>query len=262
MDQVEFINLVKDGAIRGWSSNKILPSLSIAQAILESGWGSSKLATESNNLFGIKASKDWTGPSKLYRTAEYDKNNNKYYINAAFRVYDSWNDSVADHAKFFESTEWRSNNYKKVIGESDYRKATKYLQEAGYATSQDYGRDLCNLIERYGLNQYDKVTEISTKPEKEPDNPKVESDNTDDSYDLVVYSNEIDEVPARLITKNLYIPSMHVNNYLKVQDRYRKVIHIGYSKIFDNKESKVELIYGSNRDETLQEAMKFIKSNK
>jgi flagellum-specific peptidoglycan hydrolase FlgJ len=61
MDKREFINLVRDGAVKGYTVFRILPSLTIAQAILESGWGSSKLSQKANNLFGIKASSSWSG---------------------------------------------------------------------------------------------------------------------------------------------------------------------------------------------------------
>ena len=71
-----FIEKVKGGAITGWHEGKILPSVTIAQACLESGWGTSELATKANNLFGIKAKSDWKGESYTVRTAEYDKNNN------------------------------------------------------------------------------------------------------------------------------------------------------------------------------------------
>ena len=106
-----FIEKVKDGAIAGWYAGKILPSVTIAQACLESGWGTSELATKANNLFGIKAKDDWKGESYTVRTAEYDENNKKFYINAPFRKYGSWKESLIDHAKFFHE-EWREAHYR------------------------------------------------------------------------------------------------------------------------------------------------------
>ncbi len=99
----EFIDKIKNGAIEGWKIGKILPSVSIAQGILESGWGKSELAINGNNLFGIKASDGWNGTTYTIKTAEYDRNNNKFYINAAFRKYNSWDESVKDHALFFHN---------------------------------------------------------------------------------------------------------------------------------------------------------------
>lgn len=152
-----FIEKVKDGAIAGWYAGKILPSVTIAQACLESGWGTSELATKANNLFGIKASKDWTGESYTVKTAEYTNDGKKYYINAPFRKYRNWSDSLVDHARFFHTPAWREDNYKAVIGEVDYRKACKFLQSAGYATSQEYAGQLIGLIEMYKLYKYDEV---------------------------------------------------------------------------------------------------------
>lgn len=157
-EQDIFIDKVKDGAIAGWHEGRILPSVTIAQACLESGWGTSELAKSACNLFGIKAKLDWKGESYTVRTAEYDKQGKKYYINAAFRKYRTWQDSLVDHAKFFHEG-WREDHYTShgVIGQIDYKKACKGLQSAGYATSQEYASQLIGLIEMYKLYKYDTV---------------------------------------------------------------------------------------------------------
>mgnify|MGYP000846525763 FL=1 len=89
-------------------------SITAAQAILESGWGNSSLAQAPNhNLFGIKDSNDWGGDTVVVPTQEHV--NGRYItINATFRKYSSWNDSVVDHAKFFTSTEWRKTIIEKL----------------------------------------------------------------------------------------------------------------------------------------------------
>ncbi|MDU5566332.1 MAG: glucosaminidase domain-containing protein [Peptostreptococcus anaerobius] len=167
-EQDIFIDKVKDGAIAGWHEGKILPSVTIAQACLESGWGTSDLAKNACNLFGIKAKEDWKGESYTVRTAEYDKNNKKFYIDAAFRKYRNWQCSLVDHARFFHTPAWREGNYKNVIGEVDYRKACKALQSAGYATSQSYASQLIGLIEMYHLDKYDEVAKkVSAAHKKE-----------------------------------------------------------------------------------------------
>lgn len=102
MNQQEFIDKVKDIAISDWHNSGILPSITIAQACLESGWGTSELATKANNLFGIKAKEDWKGNTHTVKTAEYDKYNRKFYINAAFRKYKNWEESIQDHGRFFQ----------------------------------------------------------------------------------------------------------------------------------------------------------------
>ena len=154
---MDFIEKIKNCAIKGYKEYGVLPSITIAQAILESGWGKSELATNANNLFGIKASNDWKGQTYTVRTAEYDKNNKKYYINAPFRKYASIDDSILDHSAFFTSTNWRKDNYAKFLNAKDYRTAAREIQNAGYATSQEYANQLIDLIERYSLNKYDDI---------------------------------------------------------------------------------------------------------
>lgn len=156
MGNTNFIETIAQGAIKGWHDNGILPSLSLAQAILESGWGQSGLAQEGKNLFGIKASTDWTGDICKMPTQEWD--GTKYItIMADFRAYPSWADSVEDHARFFTNTEWRKQNYAAVIGETDYKKACYAIKAAGYATAPDYAEKLIRVIEENNLMQYDNL---------------------------------------------------------------------------------------------------------
>lgn len=156
MTQISFINSVKDGAIQGWHTHKILPSLTISQAILESGWGGSSLAKPpNNNLFGIKASPDWTGEVVRMPTQEWN-GSQMVTIYDNFRVYPTANASILDHSAFFTNTEWRKNNYRAVMGEKDYRQACYAVSQAGYATDPNYPGKLINLIESYNLNRYDQ----------------------------------------------------------------------------------------------------------
>ena len=246
-----FIDRVKTLAIEGWKIGKILPSVTIAQACLESKWGESELATNAHNLFGIKAKKDWKGESYTVRTAEYDKDNKQFFINAPFRKYNSWDESLLDHAKFFHTPDWREENYKGVIGETDYKESCRALQSSGYATSQDYANMLIELIEKYKLYEYDKgINDLS---------PTLPHSTEKENYDLVTYSNEIDEIPARMITKNLYIPSLSVDLYNTVKDKYKKVLHIGGSNAPSN---VTKIIAGKDRDETIDLVQQFIKENR
>lgn len=147
MYQQEFINKIKDGAIRGWNDYKVLPSLTIAQAILETGWGKTAIG---NNIFGIKADSNWSGKKKLVRTHEY-VNGQKIYVDAYFRDYDSIYESLEDRFKFLQKP-----RYSKVVGEKDYKKACIEIQKAGYATDPNYSSKLISIIEQYNLYEYDK----------------------------------------------------------------------------------------------------------
>ena len=193
-NQSHFLSAIKQGAMDG-AKEGVLPSITAAQAILESGWGSSELAkAPNNNLFGIKDSEDWNGESVTVLTQEY-VNGGYITVNAAFRKYASWNDSVVDHAKFFTSTEWRKNNYRKVVNETDYRIAAQELKNAGYATDPGYAGKLISLIEAYKLYEWDEMSNNSISTVENEgvviDNPKADLaitglNNATGSYDVVI----------------------------------------------------------------------------
>ena len=193
-NQRHFLSAIKQGAMDG-AKEGILPSITAAQAILESGWGSSELAkAPNNNLFGIKDSEDWHGEIVTVPTQEY-LNGDYITVNAAFRKYASWNDSVVDHAKFFTSTEWRKDNYRKVVNETDYRIAAQELKNAGYATDPNYPGKLIRLIEAYKLYEWDAVSNTTNSVQEnegvESPNPKADLaitalNNATGSYDLVI----------------------------------------------------------------------------
>ena len=193
-NQRHFLSAIKQGAMDG-AKEGILPSITAAQAILESGWGSSELAkVPNNNLFGIKDSEDWNGEIVTVPTQEY-LNGDYITVNAAFRKYASWNDSVVDHAKFFTSTEWRKDNYRKVVNETDYRIAAQELKNAGYATDPNYPGKLIRLIEAYKLYEWDAMcnNSISTVENEGVESQYLKADltitglnNATGSYDFVI----------------------------------------------------------------------------
>lgn len=165
MTRQEFLRSVKQGAIDGWKQHRILPSITGAQAILESAWGESELAKKANNLFGIKG--DYNGYAYFIDTWEVIDGKNTT-VRTHFRHYPTKAESVIDHGEFFTSTDWRKKNYAKVIGETDYKKAAHALREAGYATDPNYATKLIDLIQQYRLTNWDEeagATE-STKTER------------------------------------------------------------------------------------------------
>lgn len=158
MDRREFINSVKDGALKGYADYRILPSLTIAQAILESAWGSSQLSIRGKNLFGIKAFSNWRGDKITLPTTEWygDK---KQVINADFRAYDSFNESIEDHSKLLASV-----RYKPVRECSNYKEACRKIYECGYATDPAYPEKLIRIIEEnklYELDDAEVLPEVS-----------------------------------------------------------------------------------------------------
>lgn len=146
-----FLDNIKQGCLDGWTKYKILPSLTAAQAILESGWG--KYAPH-NALFGIKADSSWTGKSFNTKTQEEYQAGVMTDIVDRFRAYDSWTDSIVDHGKFLND----NPRYKAVIGETDYKKACYAIKDAGYATASGYAELLIQLIEENNLQSWDAET--------------------------------------------------------------------------------------------------------
>lgn len=142
--QKEFLSRIIPLAKADMKKTKILASLTIAQAILESGWGTSALARKSNNLFGIK------GNGKNYKTFEYI-NGKRVDIVDSFKVYPDWETSVTDHSGLF----LRLSRYQNLIGERDYKKACRKVYEDGYATAPNYAEALIRIIEQYKLYEHD-----------------------------------------------------------------------------------------------------------
>lgn len=144
---LDFINSIKDGAVASYNEYGVLPSVTMAQAILESGWGNSSIG---NNIFGIKAGSNWSGKTQSVVTNEQDANGNTYQVNATFRDYDSVADSIKDHGKLFTQ-----DFYKPVIDATNYADACRAVKNCGYASAVNYANDLINIIETYGLDQWD-----------------------------------------------------------------------------------------------------------
>ncbi|MBM6614004.1 LysM peptidoglycan-binding domain-containing protein [Desemzia sp. RIT804] len=162
MAQVNFLNNLHSGAIATFNDYGILPSITSAQAILESNWGKSKLAQESRNLFGIKADKSWKGEKKAYSTKEYDKNGNLLTVTDYFRKYPSYEESLKDHGKFFHENQ----RYADVIGLRDYKKQARSIQTAGYATDPQYANKLIQIIEQNELQKWDQEVLTQTSFEQ------------------------------------------------------------------------------------------------
>lgn len=146
-----FISKIAPMAIDDYKKTKVLPSLTIAQAILESGWGESALATKANNLFGIKAGSSWTGKVYNVNTQEYYDGKTAVTVSAYFRVYDDWSGSIKDHSDLLQTT-----RYKQVLAATSYKEACEAIYVAGYATDPNYTSKLISLIQNYNLAEYDK----------------------------------------------------------------------------------------------------------
>lgn len=148
--QQAFIQSVAPGAIQGWNEYKVLPSITVAQAIVESGWGHSALSTQAHNLFGIKGS--YNGNSVVMRTREV-YGGRSVYVNANFRSYANNSESVTDHGRFLNV----NSRYRNLLGDTNYASVANKLRQDGYATDPSYASTLIRFVQTYNLNQLDAV---------------------------------------------------------------------------------------------------------
>lgn len=153
--KLEFINNISEIAFDNYKSYGILPSITISQAILESGWGESTLSSEYNNIFGIKADERWRGDSVNLETKEnYDD-----VIVGAFRSYKDLKSSITDHGQFLWENERYSANG--LFEAKSYKEQAQALENAGYSTAKDeegnliYGDKLIRVIQENNLMLYD-----------------------------------------------------------------------------------------------------------
>ncbi|MFC0232787.1 glucosaminidase domain-containing protein [Vagococcus entomophilus] len=161
-----FVKKIGQEARKIAKNYNLYASVMIAQAILESASGTSKLAQEpSFNLFGIKGS--FQGKSILMMTSEDDGKGNLFSIKAAFRSYPSYKESMEDYAKVLTGGKSFQNTIYKGVWKSNttsYKDATKYLT-GRYATDTYYDKKINGLIKAYQLEEYDKENE-SVKSEQ------------------------------------------------------------------------------------------------
>lgn len=148
----------------------ILASVSLAQFVLESGYGKSELAQNANNVFGMKcalsgntwADSTWDGKSKYTKqTKEQNADGSYVTITADFRKYSCVEDSISDHSAYLLGAKNGSKlRYDGLKGCTDYKKAIQIIKDGGYATSLTYVEKLCSVIERWNLTQYDVTEEV------------------------------------------------------------------------------------------------------
>ena len=139
-----YIEIYKDIAMHEMKTYGIPASITLAQGILESGSGKGRLAVKANNHFGIKCH-GWEG-EKIYHDDDKAQECFRKYANAKY--------SFRDHSEFLVNRKRYANLFK--LKKSDYRGWAKELRRAGYATDKKYPQKLIALIERYGLDKYDK----------------------------------------------------------------------------------------------------------
>lgn len=153
----------------------VLASLTAAQFILESGYGTTDLAQNANNCFGMKASLSgntwesaWNGDVYTKNTKEYE--NGQYItIKADFRKYFCVEDSIADHSAYLlGAMNGSKKRYEGLKGCTEYRKAAQIVKNGGYATDPLYVDKLCNIIKKWNLTKYESGFADNSKEEVLP----------------------------------------------------------------------------------------------
>ena len=142
----------------------ILASVSLAQFVLESGYGKSELAQNANNFFGMKkalsgntwAGSTWDGKSVYTKeTKEQHADGSYETITADFRKYASIEVSIADHSAYLlGAMNGTKKRYEGIAGMTDYKAVAQRIKDGGYATSLSYVQNLCSIIERWNLTKY------------------------------------------------------------------------------------------------------------
>ena len=159
----DYINTYTKIAIEQEKQYGIPACITLAQGILESGSGRSRLATEANNHFGIKCHNDWKG-KKIYK--DDDKQNE------CFRVYDNAEQSYIDHSLFLVGKKRYADLFKLKI--TDYKGWAKGLKQAGYATNPKYPQLLIDIIELYDLAN---ISQTYSEEETQKENKEIISQN-------------------------------------------------------------------------------------
>lgn len=142
----QYIQKFAPYAVEEMEKYKIPASITLAQGLLETGGGQSRLAREGNNHFGIKCKEEWTGPSMKHTDDA---------PNECFRVYSDPRQSYEDHSKFLAFRKYYQNLFSLEM--KDYKSWAHGLKKAGYATNPRYAHILISKIEKYKLYEFDNT---------------------------------------------------------------------------------------------------------
>lgn len=207
MTNSKFIKKIASAAKSYYKKYKILPSLTIAQAILESGWGRSGLAKECHNYFGMKWIKGCGCKYKTYETLEQRADGSYYKVQAKFRKYSSLKKGIKGYYEFL-----KYERYKNLIGVTDYKKAARLIKEDGWATSLSYTQSLISIIEYNKLYKYD--------------NEALKTDKSDSKSRKTKKSDQIKVGDKVIVNGKIYWGGDGSGGYLSLKNREMTVVDI------------------------------------
>ena len=154
---LDYINQYKSIAISEMQRTGIPASITMAQAIVESKYGTSTLSRQSNNHFGIKCKGGWKGKTFYFKDDDYQ---NGKLVKSCFRGYADSVESYYDHSDFLVENARYSRLFE--LEKTDYKGWAKGLKACGYATDRQYASALINMIERYDLHLLDRDPNLPT----------------------------------------------------------------------------------------------------
>ena len=151
MSPAAFIAMVGPAARASAALTKIPASFTLAQAALESGWGTSRTALMAHNLFNIKADPSWHGPTYSMPSTEHIDGKD-VVLPAAWRMYPDFKGCIDDRARFFGENPRYAACFRETTGEGWARA----VAAAGYATDPDYAAKVIATMHSHNLTQYDQ----------------------------------------------------------------------------------------------------------
>jgi flagellum-specific peptidoglycan hydrolase FlgJ/LysM repeat protein len=164
---LDYITKFNRAAVLEMDRAGVPASIILAQGVLESAAGTSELAKQANNHFGVKCGGNWNG--KSYYKTDDDRDADGNLKESCFRKYESVEESFLDHGDFLRDPRKATRyGYLFNLDRTDYKGWARGLQSAGYATASDYSTKLINLIERYKLYEYDSP---GSRPQTFPGTP-------------------------------------------------------------------------------------------
>lgn len=161
MIKEDFLKTIAVAAITYYPAYQILPSFTIAQACLESRWGTSGLAKDCYNYFGMKWSSTCGTAYKEYSTCEQTAEGVPYTIKAKFRRYTGLNEGIKGYYEFL-----RYPRYSNLKGITNFKEACDLIRKDGWATDTAYTAKLTSLIKTYELWKYDLQAVYPKEPEE------------------------------------------------------------------------------------------------
>jgi len=218
---LDYVDQYSAIAVQEMERTGIPASITLAQGIIESRYGMSGLAKNSNNHFGIKCKGNWTGSKYYHKDDDYV---NGKLVKSCFRTYDNPADSYYDHSEFLIVNKRYAFLFS--LTKTDYKGWAKGLKKAGYATAKNYASMLINTVEKYELYQYDRGNPVlfAMETTNRPTVPKVE--NSAAYIDFQASPNQLVAIPvhSETLVASAPPPATLIPENYRVGDGLKRIV--------------------------------------